>query len=268
MLDVESDVDSLNCLCSPFFSASASAAADETLSVKATFCSVWCSRRSDAKVSPPLPSPCSSGSSTRRVIELAQRAVALVRAALGRHHLPRVAAVPRVHRLLRLVSHQPPQVGDDLAWVVVGHARRPAGANALRAVDEDHRQDGHVVLGLDGLPVVLLVVEQRIVGGVEDEPRERGQLGEDVTRRRGVLAAEQPRAELAGRVEQRDVVGPDEGLRHADDGAGERGLAVVVGRVLGHVAGELRHLRPYMYSTCGRGGVMTACDNGGCNRML
>jgi hypothetical protein len=68
-------------------------------------------------------------------------------------------------------------------------------------------------------------------------------------------------------VEQRDVVGADEGLRHADDGACERGLpvvvrvkvrvrvrvrvrdgacegglAVVVGRVLGDVAGELRHL--------------------------
>ena len=58
------------------------------------------------------------------------------------------------------------------------------------------------------------------------------------------LATEQPRAELAGGVEQRDVVRADEGLRHAHDGAGERGFAVVVGRVLSHVAGELRHLRP------------------------
>jgi hypothetical protein len=34
------------------------------LALALTFCSVWCSRRSDAKVSPPLPSPCSRGSST------------------------------------------------------------------------------------------------------------------------------------------------------------------------------------------------------------
>ena len=50
------------------------------------------------------------------------------------------------------------------------------------------------------------------------------------------------RAELARRVEERDVVRADEGLRHADDGAGERGLAVVVRRVLRDVARELRDL--------------------------
>ncbi len=42
-----------------------------------------------------------------------------------------------------------------------------------------------------------------------------------------------PQAELAVGQQDVDVVGADEVLRHAHDGAAERGLAVVVGGVLG-----------------------------------
>ena len=51
-----------------------------------------------------------------------------------------------------------------------------------------------------------------------------------------------PRAELPSRIEEGDVVGAREVLRHVDDGRMERRFAVVVGRLLGHVAGKLRHL--------------------------
>ena len=61
-------------------------------------------------------------------------------------------------------------------------------------------------------------------------------------RRRRVLAALQPRAELAAREEQVDVVRADEVLREADDRLLQRRLAVVVRAVLGDVAGELRDL--------------------------
>ena len=161
---------------------------------------------------------------------------------VGRRDRAVEAAVPRRHRQRRVVVHHPPQVLHDLARVVVRHRRRPAGADPLGAVDEHHRQDRQVPLRLDLLAVVLEVLEEGVVVRVEDQPRERGELGEDVPRRRRVLAAEQARAELARRVEERVVVRSDVGLRHPDDRAGERRLAVVVRRVLGDVPRELRHL--------------------------
>ena len=68
------------------------------------------------------------------------------------------------------------------------------------------------------------------------------QLGEDVTRRGGVLAAHATSTKLTGRGEQVDVVATDEGLGHANDGALKRGLTVVVGRVLTDITGQLSHL--------------------------
>ena len=59
---------------------------------------------------------------------------------------------------------------------------------------------------------------------------------------RVVLAALEARAELPARHQEVHVVRAHEVLRHAHDRALERGLAVVVGRLLRHVADELRDL--------------------------
>ena len=54
------------------------------------------------------------------------------------------AAEPRVHDRGLLAREHGAEVGDDLGRVVVGHERRPAGANAVAPVDEHHGQDRHV----------------------------------------------------------------------------------------------------------------------------
>eukprot|EP00955_Chlamydomonas_euryale_P051607 354903-Chlamydomonas_euryale.AAC.29 len=54
------------------------------------------------------------------------------------------AAVPRLHRLHFFVGQQPLDVGDHVARVVVWHRGRPAGADAVSAVDEDRGDDGEV----------------------------------------------------------------------------------------------------------------------------
>ena len=56
------------------------------------------------------------------------------------------------------------------------------------------------------------------------------------------LSACEPGAELSDGLEEVDVVGADEVLCEADDGAHEGHLAVVVGRHLAHRAGQLGHL--------------------------
>lgn len=87
----------------------------------------------------------------------------------------------------------------------LGHERRTR-ADTVGAVDEDHRQDGHVPRRLDRLAVVIEVVEERVIGGVEDGPGDGGDVGEDVTRRGSILATLEARAELAVGVEDVDVV--------------------------------------------------------------
>lgn len=57
-----------------------------------------------------------------------------------------------------------------------------------------------------------------------------------------VLASLQARAKLAAGVEQVEVVGAHKVLREADDGGLQARLAVVVGRVLRHVASQLGNL--------------------------
>ena len=64
-------------------------------------------------------------------------------------------------------------VVDDLAGVVVGQLAGPAGADALRPVHQHHGDDGDVPLGLHPLVVVVVVLEQVVVHGGEDQPGQR-----------------------------------------------------------------------------------------------
>ena len=68
------------------------------------------------------------------------------------------------------------------------------------------------------------------------------ELREDVARGRGILTALESGAKLPRGFEERQIVSANEPLGHFDNGAVERGLAVVVGRVLGDEACELGDL--------------------------
>jgi len=175
-----------------------------------------------------------------------------------------------VHGLHVLAVELAAQVGDNVGRVEVGDVRAPPRADAVRAVDEHHREHGDVPVAgervsvsrahssvkqeeedraaaaparFDALPVVVEVIEDGVVGRVEHVARHLGDVGEDVPRARRVLAALEARAELAVGVEQVEVVGPDKVLREADDGPLERYVAVVVRRVLRDVARQLADLR-------------------------
>lgn len=75
-----------------------------------------------------------------------------------------------VHLLGLLSVDHLAEVGDDLAGVVVLNGGGVTSTNTIGSVDQHHGNHGHVVLGLDGKPIVVEVVEQRIVVGVEDGP--------------------------------------------------------------------------------------------------
>lgn len=68
------------------------------------------------------------------------------------------------------------------------------------------------------------------------------ELCEDITRRGSVLTTHMPRAELANRRQQREIVAKHEILRHVDNGRVERLLAVVVAGMFSDVTGQLGDL--------------------------
>mmetsp|Transcript_33395 Transcript_33395/g.89544 ORF Transcript_33395/g.89544 Transcript_33395/m.89544 type:complete len:286 (-) Transcript_33395:1184-2041(-) len=175
-------------------------------------------------------------------LRVGAQAVPLALLLLGRPDRAREVPVPRRHCLGPLPLDEQPHVCYDLARVVVGHGGAPASADALRAVDEHHRHDRAVPVGLDLLAVVQLVVQDRIVQMGEDQARQWVEPGVDVPGTGRVLPALGPGSELPRRDQEVDVVGAHEILRHRDDGAGQGLLAVVVGAVLADVSDELRNL--------------------------
>lgn len=123
-------------------------------------------------------------------------------------------------RIFSPVDH-PADVGNDVTGGEVGGVGGPSGSDSITAVDKDEGDDGHVESGLDGEAVVVEVGEEVIVVRVEDGAGNLLNLGEDVTRRSGVLSSHAAGTELTRGGEEVDVVGTGEGLGHSDDGSGE-----------------------------------------------
>jgi len=148
----------------------------------------------------------------------------------------------RIHLLHLLALEPTAKVGNDGTRAVVGSARRPTGTDAITSIDKDHGDNGHVVLGFNGQTIVVEIVQKSIVIWVEDGTGNLLQLGKDVTGGRGILTTHAASTKLTGGSEKIDVVGPDEGLAHTNNGTLEGDLAMMVGRVLRNITSELSYL--------------------------
>jgi len=84
----------------------------------------------------------------------------------------------------------------NFSRIVVRDFGHPTGTDAVRAVDEDHRDDGHVPLGFNLLVVVRQILQDGVVVLIEDQPGQRTHHREDVTGGGRVLTSSQPSAEL------------------------------------------------------------------------
>mmetsp|Transcript_100206 Transcript_100206/g.251233 ORF Transcript_100206/g.251233 Transcript_100206/m.251233 type:complete len:404 (-) Transcript_100206:1746-2957(-) len=156
------------------------------------------------------------------------------------------ASIPRTQRLHLLLRDPEAEILDDSQGVIVWDVCAPARTNAGRTIHQDHRDDGNIKVGFDFLAILVQVVEDCIIKGGENEAGERHQARVDVPGTGMVTAPLDACPKLPRWHQQVDVVGAHKVLRHGDDRAGERGLAVMVGAVLTDVAHELcdLHVRP------------------------
>mmetsp|Transcript_81064 Transcript_81064/g.252938 ORF Transcript_81064/g.252938 Transcript_81064/m.252938 type:complete len:239 (-) Transcript_81064:2385-3101(-) len=114
----------------------------------------------------------------------------------GGHDAALEARPPRAHLLHRLAPHVALQVGDDIARRVVWQRGRPPRANPVSTVDEEHGYHGDVPHRLNGLALLVLILHDLVVCGMEDHARDFLQARVDVTRAGGILASLQARSEL------------------------------------------------------------------------
>lgn len=87
---------------------------------------------------------------------------------------------PWEHWYLFLSFHQQPDVRNDIFGVVARDVRAPTGTDTFSAVDEQHRENRKVILGLDQVVVILEVVEEGVVVGMENCSCDWGGFCEDI----------------------------------------------------------------------------------------
>mmetsp|Transcript_63807 Transcript_63807/g.101410 ORF Transcript_63807/g.101410 Transcript_63807/m.101410 type:complete len:342 (-) Transcript_63807:764-1789(-) len=135
-----------------------------------------------------------------------------------------------------------PQHGDDIPGIVVWQRGGPSSANSISSIHQCNWNHRNVPFRLDGLPLLILKLQERIISRMEDSPSDALQPGVDVSCARMVLATLQSGTKLSRRNKQVDVVGTNEVLRHAHNGTLQRRFTVVISTVFCNIASKLSNL--------------------------
>ncbi len=92
--------------------------------------------------------------------------------------------------------------GDHVSHSMGEDSCTPACANALCAIDEHDREDGEIVVGLDGLVFLLLVVQNVVILLLEEVPGEGIEFGENIPGRSRIFPVFVSGAKLSEREEE------------------------------------------------------------------
>mmetsp|Transcript_29243 Transcript_29243/g.47301 ORF Transcript_29243/g.47301 Transcript_29243/m.47301 type:complete len:215 (-) Transcript_29243:779-1423(-) len=146
------------------------------------------------------------------------------------------ATVPRCHCHRRVPTQHQAEIGNQVARVVIRNTGRPAGANTIGAIHQDHWDDRTEETRFDLMSFLKEMLQYCIVIFRKDAARHLREAREDVSRCRMVLPPLQARAELPTRLEEVHIVASDKVLGHADDRALQGCFAMMIGALLGHVS--------------------------------
>ena len=152
------------------------------------------------------------------------------------------ASVPWVHRHILFAGHATTQVVDNFPGIVIGHKRAPSRTDTLRPIQQHLWYYRRIPFWLNALSVILEIVKQWFIVRVEHETRDPWHSCEDVTSTGRILATHASRAKLSVRHEQIHIVTAAKVLRETDDRHGQSLIAMVIRRMLGHIALELMDL--------------------------
>jgi len=138
---------------------------------------------------------------------------------------------PREHRYLFLSVHQQPDIRNNVFRIVARNVRAPTGTNTFGTVDKHHREDRKVIFRFDRIVVILEIVEEGVIVGMEDCTCDGGGFCEDIPGRGMILASLVSCSELSVRHQEVKVVTTDVILGQVDDRHSQTLFSVVVGGV-------------------------------------
>lgn len=116
---------------------------------------------------------------------------------------------PREHRYLFLSVHQQPDIRNDVFRIVARNVRAPTGTNTFGTVDKHHRENRKVILRFDRIVVILEIVEEGVIVGMEDCSCYGGGFCEDIPGRGMILASLVSCSELSVRHQEVEVITTD-----------------------------------------------------------
>ena len=146
-----------------------------------------------------------------------------------------VAGEVWMHNLCLVAVDHSAKIGNDLTRVMVLNSRRVSSTNTIWSIDENHGNNGHVVLRFNRQTIIIQVVQECIVIGMEDGARNLLESREDVTSRGMILTTHATSTKLTSGVEKVNIVRSGVWLGHSNDGTIQRHFTVVIGRVLSNV---------------------------------
>ena len=130
----------------------------------------------------------------------------------------------------------------DSLWVKRGYIAAEPSPDALCAIHQNHRHNRNVVVWLYLLAIIHHIVQYWVVIGVKYLPGPRGESRKDVPGAGCILPPCQARPKLSARLKQIQVVRPHKCLCKVHNSSLETRFAVMVRRLLRHVASQLSHL--------------------------
>ena len=136
---------------------------------------------------------------------------------------------PREHRHLFLSVHQQPDIRNNVFGIVARDVRAPTGTNTFGAVDKYHREDRKVIFRFYRIIVILEIVEEGVIVGMEDCTCDGGGFCENIPSRGMILASLVSCSELSVRHQEVKVVTTDVILSQVDDRHSQTLFSVVVG---------------------------------------
>ena len=183
------------------------------------------------------------GDFDRRVVDFLDDTGDVVLVLCDLPHRASETTPPWEHRDLFLSIHQQPDVRDNVFGIIARDVRTPTSANTFGSVDKHHRKNGEVMLRFDQIIVILEIVEEGVIVGVEDCSCDGGGFREDVPGRGVVLTSLVSSSELTVWQQEIEVVTANVILGQVNNRHGQTLLSVVIGCVFRDVTDKLCHLQ-------------------------
>src|SRR6056300_257008 len=146
---------------------------------------------------------------------------------------------PRFHGYDIFTAQYPLDIFLDVIGVEGWDIATETRPDTLRSIYQNHGHSRHVKIRFDGSPVIIQIIEDGIIFGVEKFSSLLGELRENVPRLRRILTTHEACTELTTGFKKIDVVRTRIIIGQLDDRFSEGNFAMMVSTLFSHICRQL-----------------------------